>query len=139
MGADFLFGHLVWKGSSDPDKEEENRVKMFDQVRQRLQNLTLEEGKAYAGRHICTPEEADDMTQEELAEIREGLLADLDMVEEASLNSREVGYLFHKDSVIMLTGGMSYGDAPNEICRAIWNLYDAEVIYESQFIYHNPR
>jgi len=114
MGADFLYAAVEWPVGKNDEATELNRVKMLAEVEHNINKLTLDD----IDLDWCS--EYEGMSIEE---IKEHLHEDLDRLADATMdNLRDAACLRTGTAIFVLTGGMSWGDAPTDTYEAISRL-----------------
>lgn len=103
MGADFLFAAAIM-----PNEAEER------QMRAKIDVLKVDDVPDLIDIRDC-----------DIIEARGYLHACLDDLMRAG---SECGGIFLGGRVLLITGGMSYGDSPTELCDSIWDLANAGVL-----------
>ena len=112
MGADFIFAAAIVPTPAEVEK-----------IKRNIDALTLDTcPEPLVCDHDFT--EGDDQT---LANIKAHLLECLSTLEDADVR-RDSGYLLLGDRSIVITGGMTWGDDPSDLCDPIWQLENAGVL-----------
>jgi hypothetical protein len=112
MGADFIYAMAIV-----PNEDEAK------EVLRRIDALTIDTCP-----ELPSLDDSDSSPEDYVEEVKEYLRGCLEQLME-TVDRRDADGFTIGDRFVILTGGMSWGDNPTELCQPIWDLENAGVLY----------